>query len=402
MATLQQGSADEIIMKQDRKGKKSFMLAFAIDQQNDSEADKSPLGDAIKKGSDYITQIFVDKKIVESRDVLQFQSSTNPAECSQQGIQENICKCTKSVGKDGLFVLYLSGHGESHGFIPGDYSARKRNSISAKSLGGCLSSTWGSIGNIIVILDCCFAGKLAKSLAKLAPRNVWILSACTGCEETLTFESLECSIFTYLVGRAIDNISCEDLSGSLQSASLTAIHNSCTASVKALTALSSDRSRHYESGMEQGWGVHVDGDVQVNVIEWLKGRSKHIAILINERAFEDERLCGQEKRVLKIALSLMMYSVAWLEMNSSKMIPDSDIYLVAFNEAVQVFRNLECKFEITYELRLQCLDFYWDVVEALLAQNKIKKDDIKKRYEEFRTSLKNLGYKTGESKVSVY
>ena len=193
MAILQQGSiyipevvTDGAITRQHRNGKESFMLAFAIDKQNHDSAGIHSLGDTIKQGCDYITRIFAAKKMVDNNSVTVFQSSTNPEECSKKGIQEQICKCTRNVDENGLFVLYLSGHGLSHGFLPGDYSAGELNSISAKLLSNCLASAWSSIGNILVILDCCMAGMLAKKLAELVPRNVWILSACTGSETTLT------------------------------------------------------------------------------------------------------------------------------------------------------------------------------------------------------------------------
>ena len=253
----------------------------------------------------------------------------------------------------------------------------------------------------LVILDCCMAGMLAKKLAELVPRNVWILSACTGSETTLTCKPLGCSIFTYLVGRAINNISD---SFEVSETSLNAIHKSCTASVKALTALSLDESLYYESGLEQGH--FVDGDVSVISVvnEWLKEKKQHITILVKERAFEDERLCGKEKRVLKIALSLMMYSVARLKLHSQKgkkISPNPDIYLCAFDKAVEVFHNLNFEFEVTSELRLQCLEFYWENVRKSPLDQQMLIEEIEKCYKEFRASLRDQGYETDKSIVSV-
>ena len=408
MAILQQGSiirevvTDGAVTRQHRNGKESFMLAFAIDKQNHGNAGIHSLGDTIKQGCKYITGIFVAKKLIDENSVKVFQSSTNPDECSKKRIQQQIRKCTSNVGGNGLFVLYLSGHGESHGFLPGDYSAGERNSISANLLSNCLASAWSSIGNILVILDCCKAGMLAKTLAKLVPRNVWILSACTGSETTLTCKPLGCSIFTYLVGRAINNI---PDSFEVSETSLNAIHKSCTASVKALTALSSDELLYYESGLEQG-RRRVDTDGHDSVVnEWLKEKNQHITILVKERAFEDERLCGKEKRVLKIALSLMMYSVARLKLNSQKgkqISPNPDIYLCAFNEAVNVFcHNFKFELEITSELRLQCLEFYWENVRKALLNQQMLIEEIEKCYKEFRASLRDQGYETDKSIVSV-
>ena len=96
-----------------------------------------------------------------------------------------------------------------------------------------------------------------------------------------------------------------------------------------MCTFTADQSLRYESGKERS-RIGLDGDVLVyDVIEWIEEKKKHIVELIKERAFDDERSCGKEKQVLKIALSLIMYSVAWLELKIMRKSPDPDEYRIA-------------------------------------------------------------------------
>lgn len=388
--------------------KDSRMLAFVIHKQSDPDFSKESLGNSINQGCQYITHFFKD--IVEHSVVL--DSSNNPSECSLVGIQEQIRVCSEAVGKDGLFVLYLSGHGRPHGFFPGDYSSAKGNTLSVRELASCLKVATRKAKYVLVILDCCCAGKITDRLVKKTPGNVYILSACTGLETTLASATLGCSLFTYFVGKALDNHPVSNCTLDLYN-----VHKDCQACVNAMTSLIMQigqeglQTSQYESKLERG-SVDTDGTEMIvlclETIKWLEERKCHCIVLEEKRAFNDGCLFNSEQRLLKLAISLLMYSVASTELwyknvespRDLDRVANPAIFLEAFDKVKEIIPIQQVTTDNVVDLNCQSLEFFWDALENGCGFI-ITHEQMNQRYTKFRNLLKNMKFDTGDAKVRI-
>lgn len=204
----------------------SYMVSFGIDQQYSNTGQQiRSLGDAIKLTCLDVTLSFTESNIIPQDRFKVFVSSEEKEECSLVGMTKEIKKSAGQVKSNGILIIFLSGIGVRHrygpgddhwGFAPDDYDRDDPGSLlTASGLISCLHEAQCKAKYILIILDCCYSGSMAKELtganasttdpSSLLP-HTYVLAATSANDTSLAINSLGYSIFSYFLRFAIDKV----------------------------------------------------------------------------------------------------------------------------------------------------------------------------------------------------
>ena len=191
----------------------SYMLAIGVDKQLGIDpALLSSLGDTVSSDAIHIREKFVSVFNIKNSDV--YCSSESPDHCTCTGIQRAIENGVKGVRNDGIFILFMSGHGisEDFAFAPADFNPSDENTyLTADLVRGAIIRAGCKAKYVIILLDCCYSGAMASKITgKLDDTsktsllsNVYVLAAATGTQISLAFPYLKQSFFTYFLIHAL-------------------------------------------------------------------------------------------------------------------------------------------------------------------------------------------------------
>jgi hypothetical protein len=194
----------------------SHMLAFGIDKQSHDKYKHRSLGPTAKLDALETTLAFVKRFKIKNFDV--FCSSDYPSTCSYSGIVKSLQDNAAKVGKDGLFVLFFSGHGindsdEEWGLAPGDFDTTQDTFITMATLAGCLSQADCLAKYVLVILDCCYSGMMATHITSGSLHmhsdmlsHIYVMAAGTYYQSSLSVGALRHSIFSYFLMYTLNKI----------------------------------------------------------------------------------------------------------------------------------------------------------------------------------------------------
>ncbi|XP_070561531.1 uncharacterized protein [Ptychodera flava] len=111
----------------------------------------------------------------------------------------------RDVPSDGVLLFHFSGHcNRARGqavLVPADYNNTWESVISVFDLNEALKEARAKY--VILILDCCYAGKLAEDMlfGQGIETPTYVLAACNSREKSLSFADLGNGFFTFFVNR---------------------------------------------------------------------------------------------------------------------------------------------------------------------------------------------------------
>lgn len=188
----------------------SYLLSIGIDKQLHPNYKHKSLGPTVKLDALETALTLVKQFNIKSFDV--YCSSDQPENTSHAGIKDAITNGARSVGKDGLLVLFFGGHGINYsnmewGLAPSDYDHTPDTYITMSTLtlslmeGNCMAK------HILVILDCCYSGVMANNMTSISSSlipHLYVLAAGTDYESSLSVGPLRHSIFSYFLKYSIN------------------------------------------------------------------------------------------------------------------------------------------------------------------------------------------------------
>lgn len=192
----------------------SYMLAIGVDKQNDSALLPS-LGETVAFDALRSREEFVKTFSIKNSDA--YCSSDNPSRCTCKGIQQAIVNGAKNVKEDGIFILFMSGHGisEDFSFAPADFNPSDESTyLTADLIRGAIARANSRSKYNIVLLDCCYSGAMASKITGIPDdasetsllSNVYVLAASTNKEISYSFPILQNSIFSFFLKHALHKV----------------------------------------------------------------------------------------------------------------------------------------------------------------------------------------------------
>ena len=103
-------------------------------------------------------------------------SSAQPNDCTKRGVNALFVESARTVEQGGIFLFYFAGHGimvrNRCVLAPADFAGRKdlNSGISGNELIEWLHVADCKASQVLVILDCCYAGDLGTTLT--SPDNL--------------------------------------------------------------------------------------------------------------------------------------------------------------------------------------------------------------------------------------
>ena len=397
----------------------SYMVSFGIDQQYSNTGQQiRSLGDAIKLTSLDVTLSFTESNIIPQDRFKVFVSSEEKEECSLVGMTKEIKKSAGQVKSNGILIIFLSGIGVRHrygpgddhwGFAPDDYDRDDPGSLlTASGLISCLHEAQCKAKYILIILDCCYSGSMAKELtganasttdpSSLLP-HTYVLAATSANDTSLAINSLGYSIFSYFLRFAIDKV--QQSPGVLP---LVDIFEECQLCCEAFSSLiirydkklgltfgrfrPSMAAYDPQSALdnvvlpdEQSAAVPHEGKTafvfkyfqprkdktkpspQLHALtcDWLESLTKldpNPLMVLEERDLFDSGF-DFEGRVLTAVITLLIHSVASIEVVHDNInITNPNLFLIAFVEVMATLNRAQHNIKITPQHLLNSLPYY--------------------------------------------
>ena len=187
--------------------KKGVALCVGIDKQYQRRYASQSLGVIVVKDAEAMGEAFVDK-LGLSRDQVKVRvASSEPNDCTKSGIHALFVESAKSVEKSSIFIFYFGGHGflvkDRCVLAPADFGKEDLNGgISGDDLVEWLYEAKCKANQVLVIMDCCYAGDLGTTLTspdnmlKIKP-GLFVMCGCAAREQSVSIGALGHSIFTY-------------------------------------------------------------------------------------------------------------------------------------------------------------------------------------------------------------
>ena len=404
----------------------SYAVAYAINQQTSPKFSHRTLGDATVLDSLQVCTALMDKGAMPKEHVMLLTATKDEDLCVAEGMKRSFISQAKRVGKKGIFVCHFSGHGikadNEWGVAPADFDYSDATYITGQVLNHWLLEAGCKATKVLFILDCCYSGGLAEEMTAKDPfdlrSGLYVLSACTAFETSLTIGTLRHSIFAYFLAYALRIVKFPP--GKLP---LHQVAEECSTLSTALSSLIISYSPTFglKFGTMQPELKYLDLQNSVNswVKQSLRQRSvgeasvceldKHVFVLKYFREEDqDAHLCslclgwlaslGEENsplvefakrgllkdEVLLTALCCVMWSVASIHLEGGqKTVSDRNTFLLGFMHASATFEFYNAV-EFTLKDLKSSLEFYQAVLEA----NGMNDDDIRALHKEISVDLK--------------
>ena len=123
-------------------------------------------------------------------------------------IEDSLKSAAENTGPGGILLFYFSGlvigyeGGNKKALIPADYAGVNSTVMTIDRIVASLTSLKNTDKQIVVILDCCSAARVAKQLNTIMGTTgykVCAIAACSDAESAYTFASLQASFFTFFL-----------------------------------------------------------------------------------------------------------------------------------------------------------------------------------------------------------
>lgn len=406
---------------------KSVILSFGIDKQINPNYEQKSLGLTVKMDALEVTKAFIDHLHIRSFEV--YCSSDDPVSCTRAGIEDAIERTAREVTDEGMFVLYFGGHGVNDGdkkwaLAPADFDLSPNTYITSDIINKAIKNSNCQAKHVLVILDCCYSGMMGSDMTNNADcllSNLYVLAAGSAHESSFAITSLHHSIFSYFLKVALDVIPwksgifplaevydfCKDCTAALSSLILTI--DNCTVKTKHVVPSLS----HFNPDTEA-----TDGDAASSIRQgrleflfslfdrsspkprpklhpathsWLhsliRGQYQPIYSIRRRRLFDDDCNKDDDDRLLKTIVSLIMHSVAVLEVFYNRdTAGEPDIFLIGFIQTMAAvdFVLSNCVLGVEYII------LSWALYHRVLVQNNIDDGALKELLRKIKDSCSEV------------
>jgi len=169
----------------------------------------------MKSDAEAMKKAFVNKMRLNDDRVKLHLTSEHKGFCSKDGLKPVFIESAKMVQENGIFIFYYAGHAERvHAYRD---SADKyaltisgHDKIFVNDLRNwlCLAKCKG---NVLIILDCCYAGKFGKKIESDdfpdsgIESSLFVMCACAADEKCTALGALDHSIFAYFLLDYLEN-----------------------------------------------------------------------------------------------------------------------------------------------------------------------------------------------------
>lgn len=156
----------------------------------------------------------IDKQAVPQANTALYTATKDPDSCTYEGMKASFQEAASRVGEDGIFICHFTGHGLKigdgrWGLAPSDFDFTEGKLLTSQDLNQWLHDSKCKARNVLLTLDCCYAGgigdELTAGVTNLRP-GLYVLSACTAFETSLVVGPLGQSLFAYFLAYAIRRI----------------------------------------------------------------------------------------------------------------------------------------------------------------------------------------------------
>ena len=343
------------------------MVAYGIDEQQCPPP--GSLGSKITKDTQRIRETF--RTVIPLENISCYTASANPDKCSLAGIRQSLCEEAEKAGPNGLFIVYLAGHGlpvktdnKCQWMIaPVDFHLGDDSTyLTGALLSGWLYASSCKAKNILCILHCCQAAAMADALTmpgvptKDATNhtNIWVMAACK-TNELASMGVLPHTTFTHFLTHAIEQKISQPPNGNFP---LSAILKECKECCVALSSLCWSYDPHFglrpktmtpqlRSRVEPDSFNPLIGPYLKRKIAGEKRNELHSQcyMWLEEYAIKSLKILIQKGlltgELLEAALYNMMYSMASIQLHySPKTANDPDVAILAMGDIVEKIEGL--------------------------------------------------------------
>ena len=362
-------------------------MGYGLDLQTSPKYKHKTLGPVAIAGAEEVVTALVNVGAIRRGNGVLYAASKQSEQCTFEGMKVGFQEQAKKVGQNGLFVFHFSGHGikvrdDEWGLAPVDFDYTRENYLTADVLNQWLKEVGCKAKYVLLVLDCCYAGKIANDLAgnwSEKDLGLYVISACTANEASLVLGPLGHSIFTYFLAQAISKLTLHP--GQLPVHEIFKECQACSVALSSLLIKYDPQSGLSWSTMQPQMGEGSDQpDGTVGGIEFLfqffdlnkpnpsldDKTHAWLETLPDTKGplMELERRHILQGKVLDAALCSMMYSIASIEMAFNYTNVDNpNLFLRAFMHAVTTLDEKQPSFlEVNIDQLLQSLEFYHEVV----------------------------------------
>ena len=190
---------------------KSYAMCVGIDKQLTKDFSSHSLGEIAARDAATIAEsLTVDAGLQKDR--VRVYTTNKPHLCTKDALGTLFINYASEVEESGIFIFHFSGHaviiqgpdGRDEWpwvLAPADFQGDIKTSITAQNFIQWLSAAKCKARNVLIILDCCYAGGIGEKIASsehLKP-TVHVLCACAAFEASLPMTALGSSIFSYFL-----------------------------------------------------------------------------------------------------------------------------------------------------------------------------------------------------------
>ncbi len=334
-----------------------------------------------------VSKAFVKAQIVAEDNVLCISSSTNFDSCTYAGMKATVQQQARLVKPGGLFIFYFCGHGikirgacgnaSISAIAPADCDRTAETLITATTLTRWLNYANKGV-NAVFILDCCYAGGLAKQLLQVSKKRLCILSACADSQKSLECGPLGQTIFSYFLVYSLSKIGSMD---DLENLPLSDIFEECKYCCSALSSLAykCDQTKRgltrmiMEPQLDQPDGHSDVTEVAPFVEKYFRNGNAPASLSQPSLAWLNElsscKIDALQKlakrrllngRILMAVVCNMLWTIAHVELLVNRVnVEDPDLFLNAFLETVQIIQQIDRDAQFDLQHLNYSLEFYW-------------------------------------------
>ena len=198
--------------------KKGIALCVGIDRQRHRHYASQSLGNIVIRDVEAMGKAFVDSLGLSENQVKVRVTSAHDADCTKRGVRALFMESAKKVEKSGIFIFFFAGHGylvkDRCMLAPADFAGMEdlTTVISGDNLVEWLYEAECKAKQVLVILDCCFAGDLGTTLTsdkmlQIKP-GLFVMCGCAAGENSMSIGALGHSIFTYFFLQYLETHQC--------------------------------------------------------------------------------------------------------------------------------------------------------------------------------------------------
>ena len=189
---------------------KSYAMCVGIDKQSTADFCSHNLGEIAAKEAVSIAESLVADAGLQKDRVRIYTPTSKSQLCTKDALGTLFVDYASEVEEGGIFIFHFSGHAvtlkgldgkDEWVLAPADFKGDIKTSITAENFIEWLETAKCKARNVLIILDCCYAGGIGEKIASsehLKP-TVHVICACAAFEASLPMTALGSSIFSYFL-----------------------------------------------------------------------------------------------------------------------------------------------------------------------------------------------------------